>query len=107
MLSGMMDTARYQTMLKAFDAPDEVREFKKGLFEIVRIAGSVVGRATYQPGWRWSIHVGPMLGRKGVMWSIWVSFLVASEQSHMKMVESSNCEKAMSFTFPLNLTTVG
>ena len=27
-------------------------------FELVRIGGMVVGRATYEPGWRWSQHVG-------------------------------------------------
>jgi len=44
--------------LRAFDTPDEVREFEHGRFELVRIGGMVVGRATYQPGWRWSLHVG-------------------------------------------------
>lgn len=23
-----------------------------------------IGRATYQPGWKWSLHVGPMTGAK-------------------------------------------
>ena len=49
-------------ILKRFDAPDEVREFEKGRFEIVRLGGITVGRATYQPGWRWSQHVGPSVG---------------------------------------------
>ena len=44
--------------LRVFDAPDEVREFEHGRFELVRIGGLVVGRATYEPGWRWSLHVG-------------------------------------------------
>jgi quercetin dioxygenase-like cupin family protein len=48
--------------LKAFERPDEVRTFEKGRFEIVRIGGTVVGRATYEPGWRWSLHVGPAAG---------------------------------------------
>jgi quercetin dioxygenase-like cupin family protein len=48
--------------LKAFERPDEVRTFEKGRFEIVRIGGTVVGRATYEPGWRWSQHVGPATG---------------------------------------------
>ena len=33
-----------------------------GRFEIIRLAGVTVGRATYQPGWRWSVHVGPTVG---------------------------------------------
>ena len=48
--------------LKAFDNPDETRLFEKGRFDIVRIGGATVGRATYQPGWRWSLHVGPAVG---------------------------------------------
>jgi hypothetical protein len=48
--------------LKAFDSPDETRLFEKGRFDIVRIGDAAVGRATYQPCWRWSIHVGPAIG---------------------------------------------
>ncbi len=49
-------------VLKTFDRPDEVREMPKGRFEIVHLGGVTVGRATYQPGWRWSEHVGPAVG---------------------------------------------
>ncbi len=51
-----------EVILKRFDAPDEVREFEKGKFEIVRIGGMTVGRASYEPGWRWSTHVAPSAG---------------------------------------------
>ncbi len=49
-------------ILKCFDAPDEVREMTLGRFEIVRLGGVTIGRATYQPGWKWSVHVGPGVG---------------------------------------------
>ena len=49
-------------MLKRFEQPDELRTFEKGKFEIVRIGGMTIGRATYEPGWRWSVHVGPVIG---------------------------------------------
>ncbi|MFN2635627.1 MAG: cupin [Gemmatimonadaceae bacterium] len=48
--------------LKRFDTPDEVRQMVKGRFEIIRIGGLTIGKATYEPGWRWSKHVGPALG---------------------------------------------
>jgi hypothetical protein len=48
--------------LKVFDTPDEIRTFEKGVFEIVHLGGTSIGRATYQPGWRWSLHVGPGIG---------------------------------------------
>jgi quercetin dioxygenase-like cupin family protein len=49
-------------ILKRFEAPDEVRQMSKGRFEIVRIGGVTIGRATYEPGWKWSVHVGPTVG---------------------------------------------
>ena len=39
---------------KRFATPDEVRVFPHGRAEVVRIDESVVGRAVYEPGWRWS-----------------------------------------------------
>jgi quercetin dioxygenase-like cupin family protein len=49
-------------ILKRFETPDETRQMVKGRFEIVRIGGMTIGRATYEPGWRWSEHVGPSVG---------------------------------------------
>ena len=57
-----MSCDELQVILKRFEAPDEVREFEKGRFELVHIGGLTIGRATYQPGWRWSVHVGPSVG---------------------------------------------
>ena len=48
--------------LRVFDHPDEVRTMPFGRFEIVRLGGQTIGRATYQPGWKWSEHVGPSVG---------------------------------------------
>lgn len=49
-------------ILKRFEKPDEVRKMPKGRFEIVRLGGLTIGRATYQPGWKWSVDVGPRVG---------------------------------------------
>ncbi len=48
--------------LKRFSEPDEVREFPKGRLEVVKIGGGIVGRATFEPGWRWSESVQPIAG---------------------------------------------
>src|SRR6185503_13134204 len=48
--------------LGRFDKPDEVRTFEKGRLELVRIGSLVLGRARYEPGWKWSEHVGPSTG---------------------------------------------
>jgi quercetin dioxygenase-like cupin family protein len=50
-----------EVILKRFESPDETRIFDKGKFEIIHLAGMTIGRATYEPGWKWSEHVGPTL----------------------------------------------
>ena len=47
-------------VIKKLASPDEVRTFEKGKFELVEIGGLVLGRASYEPGWKWSVHVGPV-----------------------------------------------
>lgn len=45
---------------KSFNTPDEVKQFEKGRQELVKIGGATVGRGTFQPGRRWTTHVGPI-----------------------------------------------
>ena len=40
------------------DSPSETRTFEKGRFETYRVGPMTLGRATYEPGWKWSEHVG-------------------------------------------------
>ncbi|HEX5939749.1 MAG TPA: cupin domain-containing protein [Dehalococcoidia bacterium] len=48
---------------KNFSSPDEVRRFQgKGQADMVNVGGRLVGRATYEPGWRWSQHVKAIAG---------------------------------------------
>jgi quercetin dioxygenase-like cupin family protein len=49
---------------KNFDSPDEIRPFEdgKGKLEVINTDSGVVGRATFQPGWRWSEHIKPIAG---------------------------------------------
>jgi quercetin dioxygenase-like cupin family protein len=42
--------------------PKEVRTFEKGRFEVYEVGPTTLGRATYEPGWRWSEHVGAATG---------------------------------------------
>ncbi len=51
-------------MAKSFDSPDEVRIFDKGRLEIVKIGKTIVGRATFEPGWKWSESLQPLVKTK-------------------------------------------
>lgn len=78
-----MNERELPVIIKRFDAPDEVREFEKGRFEVVRLGGMTIGRATYQPGWKWSEHVGKGLGKS------------SCDVEHVGMVVSGRATAAM------------
>ena len=44
------------------DAPDETRTPDKALLQLVKLGGAGVGRATFQPGWKWSESIKPIAG---------------------------------------------
>ena len=46
--------------LKKLATPDETRKFEHGQIDVVNIGGGTVGRATFQPGWKWSNDVKPI-----------------------------------------------
>jgi hypothetical protein len=70
-------------ILKRFEEPDEVRVFEKGKFELVHLGGMTIGRASYEPGWKWSVHVGAATGAK------------SCQVEHVGMVLSGKATAAM------------
>jgi len=72
-----------KVILKRFEEPDEVRVFEKGKFELVHVGGMTIGRASYEPGWRWSVHVGAASGAK------------SCQVEHVGMVISGQATAAM------------
>ncbi|MBI5375001.1 MAG: cupin domain-containing protein [Candidatus Schekmanbacteria bacterium] len=50
--------------LKSFWKPDEVRKFPKGRLELIKIDGATIGRAVFEPGWRWATSVQPIAKTK-------------------------------------------
>jgi quercetin dioxygenase-like cupin family protein len=70
-------------ILKRFEAPDEVRVFEKGRFELLHVGGMTIGRASYEPGWKWSVHVGAATGAK------------SCQVEHVGMVISGRATAAM------------
>lgn len=49
---------------KSLNSPEETRPFAAGMgkVELVNMDAGPVGRATFEPGWRWSEHVKPIAG---------------------------------------------
>ena len=50
--------------LKNFGKADEVREFPQGRVELINIGGAMIGRAIFEPGWRWATSVQPLAKTK-------------------------------------------
>jgi len=50
-----------QMQLKNLAQPDEARTFDKGRLDLVTLGGVTFGRGTFQPGWRWSTSVKPLV----------------------------------------------
>jgi hypothetical protein len=49
---------------KDFVGPDEQRSFDKGKIELATLGAVTFGRATLQPGWKWSTCVKPIVNTK-------------------------------------------
>ena len=49
---------------KNLSQPDEARKFDKGSLELVTLGGVTFGRGTFQPGWKWSTSVKPLVNTK-------------------------------------------
>ena len=75
---------------KSFSAADDVRTFDKGRMEVVTLGGATVGRATFDPGWRWSVSVKPVVGTE----SCQVAHLgyVVAGQMHVVMDDGTEGE---------------
>jgi hypothetical protein len=44
-----------------FASPDETRTPDKTTVEVVKLAGGEIGRYTFEPGWRWSECIKPIV----------------------------------------------
>jgi hypothetical protein len=49
---------------RTFNSPDETRSFPKGKVELVDVGSVKFGRATLNPGWKWSVDVQPIANTK-------------------------------------------
>jgi uncharacterized cupin superfamily protein len=46
----------------SLDTPQETRSFPYGEVQLATVGGTTVGRFRFQPGWRWSTSVKPIVG---------------------------------------------
>jgi hypothetical protein len=47
---------------RGFDAPDETRTPDKTKIDVVRMGGTTAARFAFEPGWKWSECIKPVVG---------------------------------------------
>jgi hypothetical protein len=57
-------TTAEKAEVKNFNKPEEVRNFPNGKVELVKVGGALIGRAVFEPGWKWSTSVQPLVKTK-------------------------------------------
>lgn len=79
-----------QLRRKRFDRPDEIRRVEKAHIELVELGELTIGRALFEPGWRWSEHVKPIVGTE----SCQVHHLgyVVSGHLHIEMTDGASMD---------------
>jgi len=79
-----------QLRRKRFDRADEIRRVEKAHIELVELGELTIGRAIFEPGWRWSEHVKPIVGTE----SCQVHHLgyVVSGHLHIEMTDGASMD---------------
>jgi hypothetical protein len=75
---------------KNIETPDETVTFDRGEVRIVNLTGMTVGQATFQPGWRWSMDVKPVVGTESCQLPH-LSYIV-SGRFHVRMDDGTELE---------------
>lgn len=77
--------------IKKFSSPDERRPFvDRGHADVLSFAQGTIGRAVFEPGWRWSEHVKPIAGTQSCEASHAV--YVISGRMHIRMDDGQEAE---------------
>lgn len=76
--------------IKNYTKPDETRKFDKGQIDNLTVNGVTFGRATFQPGWKWSTCVKPLA--KTVSCEIPHTQYVISGHLHVVMDDGTEME---------------
>jgi quercetin dioxygenase-like cupin family protein len=85
---------------KSHEAPDETRSPAKSRIEVVRLEGYTIGRFNFEPGWRWSECIKPVVGTDScqnshVGYAVSGAITVRLEDGTEKLISAGN-----SYTIP-------
>jgi hypothetical protein len=85
---------------KSHNNPDEVRTPKKTRVEVVRLPGYTLGRLIFDPGWKWSECIKPVVGTSSCQVSH-VGYAVSGRLTvRLEDGTEKTFEPGMSYTIP-------
>jgi len=58
----MLEATRLIVAAKNIETPDERHAFEHALLHVINLPGVTIARTVYQPGWKWSTDVKPVVG---------------------------------------------
>jgi mannose-6-phosphate isomerase-like protein (cupin superfamily) len=77
-------------VLKQFSSADETRTFPHGRVELLNASGGTIGRAIFEPGWRWSRDEKPIAGTQSCQMAH--TLYVLSGRTHVRMDDGEEAE---------------
>jgi hypothetical protein len=79
-----------EAFARSVERPDDTTRFPNGYEHVIDVLGTPVGLATFQPGWRWSNDVRPLMGADSCP-LVHVGY-VLSERLHVRMNDGSTLD---------------
>jgi hypothetical protein len=79
-----------QALARTFEQADDTTRFPNGRERVVKVRGTAVGLATFQPGWRWSNDVRPLMGTDSC--PVLHTGFVLSGRLHVRMDDGSTLD---------------
>ena len=86
----MTTTATHAMVVRNIDQPDERREPPLARVDVINLAGTTIGHAFFEPGWRWSTSVKPVVGTDSCE-VVHTGFLVRGRMG-VHMDDGAECE---------------
>jgi mannose-6-phosphate isomerase-like protein (cupin superfamily) len=75
---------------RSFTEPEEANRFPNGQEAVISVAGHPVGLATFEPGWRWSNDIRPLVGTDSCQ--VHHKAYIVSGHLHAEMTDGSSID---------------
>jgi hypothetical protein len=86
----VLEESKTTLEVENLDSPDERRTVGHGVLDVANLPGATIVRATFEPGWRWSTDVAPLLGTTSC--PVAHTGYLVSGRLHVRMDDGRECD---------------